>query len=87
MLGRETTRVADERKTRQRQEAARLVDLALSRNVRVLAFEDLRLRNMTRSARGSVESPGRNVRAKAGLNRSLLDAGLNQFLGHVRSRA
>ena len=86
-LGRETRRVADERKTRQRQEAAKLVDLAVSRNVRAIAFEDLWLRNMTRSARGSVERPGKNIRQKAGLNRSLLDAGLNQFLGHVRSRA
>lgn len=86
-LGKATTKVANERKTRQRQEAARLVDLALARNVRVIAVEDLRLRNMTRSARGSVERPGTNVRQKAGLNRSLLDAGLNQFLGRVRCRA
>ena len=34
--------------------------------------EDLRLRNMTASARGDAAQPGRNVRAKAGLNRSLL---------------
>lgn len=31
------------------------------------------MKNMTKSARGSVEAPGRNVRAKAGLNRSILD--------------
>ena len=86
-LGRETSKVKDERSLRQRQEAARLVDLALARNVRAIVFEDLRLRNMTRSAGGSVESPGKNVRQKAGLNRSLLDAGLNQFLGQVRCRA
>ncbi|MFG2293936.1 zinc ribbon domain-containing protein [Streptomyces sp. NPDC048603] len=28
---------------------------------------------MTKSAKGSTESPGRNVRAKAGMNRSVLD--------------
>ncbi|WP_261808381.1 transposase [Nonomuraea sp. C10] len=30
---------------------------------------------MTRSARGTVDAPGRNVRAKAGLNRSIMAAG------------
>jgi putative transposase len=34
---------------------------------------------MTASAAGTVEHPGRNVAAKAGLNRSILDAGWSQF--------
>jgi putative transposase len=34
--------------------------------------EDLRIRNLTRSARGTIEHVGRNVKAKAGLNRSIL---------------
>jgi hypothetical protein len=34
---------------------------------------------MTASAAGTVEHPGRNVAAKAGLNRSILDAGWTQF--------
>jgi IS605 OrfB family transposase len=37
----------------------------------VIVFEDLRVKNMLRSARGTVESPGRNVSAKAGLNRRI----------------
>lgn len=45
----------------------------------VIAVEDLNIRNMTRSARGSIESPGTNVAAKTGLNRSILDAGWGQF--------
>ena len=40
----------------------------------VIAVEDLRIRNMTRSASGTVEEPGSQVAAKAGLNRSILDA-------------
>src|SRR5262249_6538747 len=40
----------------------------------VLVLEDLRLRKLTRSAKGTVKNPGRSVRAKAALNRSLLDA-------------
>jgi putative transposase len=40
---------------------------------RLMALEDLSLPNMTASAKGTVEDPGRRVRQKAGLNRSLLD--------------
>ena len=45
-------------------------DLAKSHGVVVV--EDLRIQNLTRSARGTIEHPGINVRAKAGLNRSIL---------------
>ena len=37
-----------------------------------IAVEALRIRNMTASARGTAQEPGRKVRAKAGLNRSIL---------------
>lgn len=37
----------------------------------LVAFEHLRVNNMLRSARGTIENPGRNVRAKAGLNRRI----------------
>jgi len=38
-----------------------------------VGIEDLRVTGMTRSARGTFEQPGRSVRAKAGLNRAVLD--------------
>jgi putative transposase len=41
--------------------------------------EDLKVSNMSRSAAGTVEEPGRNVRAKVGLNRSILDQGWGEF--------
>ena len=41
----------------------------------VLATEELRTQNMSRSARGTQEKPGRMVRQKAGLNREILSAG------------
>ena len=44
-----------------------------------VVLEDLKTRNMTRSAKGTVENPGKNVRAKAGLNRSILETGWHQF--------
>ena len=48
-------------------------------------IEDLKTRNMTRSARGSTDNPGSNVKAKSGLNRSILEtgwAGLGHKLGY-----
>jgi len=36
----------------------------------VVVLEDLKTRNMTRSAKGTLEQPGRNVKAKSGLNLS-----------------
>jgi putative transposase len=38
-----------------------------------VGIEDLRVTNITASARGTIEQPGSNVRAKAGLNRAVLD--------------
>ncbi|MEX0451914.1 transposase [Spiribacter sp. 218] len=52
---------------------------ALSKNHAAVVVEDLQVRNMTQSASGTVEKPGRNVRAKAGLNRSILDQGWHEF--------
>ncbi|MFG1951830.1 RNA-guided endonuclease InsQ/TnpB family protein [Micromonospora sp. NPDC048830] len=39
----------------------------------IVAVEELRVKNMTRSARGTIAEPGRTVRQKAGLNRVMLD--------------
>lgn len=44
-----------------------------------VVIEDLKVRNMTASAKGTVEAPGRNVAAKAGLNRSILAASWYQY--------
>jgi putative transposase len=38
-----------------------------------VAIEDLQVKRMTASAKGAVLAPGRNVKAKAGLNRAILD--------------
>src|SRR5450759_1139092 len=45
----------------------------LARRFDLIRVEDLRVRNMTRSAKGTVDAPGTNVRQKAGLNRAILD--------------
>jgi len=52
-----------------------------------IAIEALRLSPMTRSAKGTVNEPGTNVRAKAGLNRALLDAGFGILATLIREKA
>ncbi|MET8216930.1 RNA-guided endonuclease InsQ/TnpB family protein [Streptomyces hirsutus] len=47
----------------------------LARTCRLIRFEKLNITTMTRSAKGTVELPGRNVRQKAGLNRAVLAQG------------
>ncbi|MBB3192453.1 RNA-guided endonuclease InsQ/TnpB family protein [Halomonas cerina] len=51
----------------------------ISQSHALVVLEDLQVGNMSRSASGSVEQPGRNVRAKSGLNRSILDQGWFEF--------
>ena len=42
-------------------------------------LEDLKIANMSKSAKGSLEKPGKNVSAKSGLNKSILDQGWFEF--------
>ena len=48
------------------------VTTAVSKNHAMIVIEDLKVSNMSKSAAGTVSQPGRNVRAKSGLNRSIL---------------
>ena len=45
----------------------------------IVVAEELKIRNMTKSAKGSLLNPGKNVKAKSGLNRSILSEGWGQF--------
>lgn len=51
----------------------------ISQNHAIVVIEDLQVRNMSKSAAGTTEKPGRNVRAKSGLNKSILDQGWFEF--------
>ncbi len=51
----------------------------VSKNHAVVVLEDLQVKNMTASAKGTNEAPGKNVKQKAGLNRSILDQGWGEF--------
>jgi putative transposase len=60
------------RQARRRQDWLHKTTTDLAKSHGVVVVEDLHVRNLIRSARGTAEQPGSNVRAKAGLNRSIL---------------
>lgn len=51
----------------------------ISKNHAVVVLEDLAIKNMSASAKGTIEEPGTNVAAKSGLNRRILDQGWGEF--------
>jgi putative transposase len=57
---------------------------AIAKSHGTVVVEALKVRNMSASAKGTVEQPGRNVRQKAGLNRSILDQGWGAFRSMLR---
>jgi putative transposase len=81
-LAKEWRRLRNQRRDFHHQTARALVDTCDA-----LALEDLRVAAMTATAAGTAEHPGRNVAAKAGLNRSILDAGWTQFTNILVAKA
>jgi putative transposase len=59
----------------------------LVRDFDLIALEDLAVSAMTRSAKGTPMPPGTNVAQKAGLNRSILDAGWGQLARNITYKA
>lgn len=51
----------------------------LSKNHALIVLEDLSIKNMSASAKGTVENPGKDVGQKAGLNRAILDQGWGEL--------
>jgi putative transposase len=81
-LAREWRRVGNQRRDFHHKTARALVD-----SCDVLALEDLRVGNMTRSAKGTVDAPGHKVAQKAALNRSILDAAWGRFTAILTAKA
>ena len=53
----------------------------------LIAVEDLDVRAMTRSAKGTIDAPGTGVRAKTGLNRAILAAGWGRLVQRLEHKA
>ena len=51
----------------------------IAKNHGLVVLEDLRVKAMSKSAKGTIDNPGRMVKQKSGLNRSILDAGWGEF--------
>ena len=59
----------------------------LARRFDVIRVEDLDVRAMTRSARGTVEQPGTRVAQKRGLNRAISRSGWGQLVARLQHKA
>jgi transposase len=59
----------------------------IARRFDVIRVEDLRITAMTRSGKGTRENPGRNVRAKAGLNQGILRSGWGLLARRLEDKA
>jgi len=81
-LARLRAREADRRK-----DWAEKASTDIARRFDVIRVEDLRIGAMTRSAKGTRDSPGRNVRAKAGLNRGILRSGWGLLARRLEQKA
>src|ERR1039457_1719084 len=55
----------------------------IAKNHGLVVLEDLKITNMSASAAGSIEAPGKKVKEKTGLNRSILDQGWGEFARHL----
>jgi transposase len=71
----------------QRKDWAEKTSTQIARRYDTICIEDLKVHNMVRSARGTLAEPGRNVRQKAGLNRSILAAGWSLFASRLEQKA
>jgi putative transposase len=75
------------READRRKDWAEKASTDLARRFDVIRVEDLKIRNMTRSAKGTAETPGRNVAAKAGLNRGILGNGWGMLVRRLEDKA
>jgi putative transposase len=75
------------RESDRRKDWAEKASTGIARRFDLIRVEDLKIANMTRSARGTRENPGRNVRAKAGLNRGILRSGWGLLVRRLADKA
>jgi transposase len=75
------------RETDRRKDWAEKTSTGLARRFDVIRVEDLKITNMTRSAKGTRENPGRNPRQKAGLNRGILASGWGLLVRRLEEKA
>ncbi len=75
------------RETDRRKNWAEKASTDIARRFDLIRVEDLRIKKMTRSAREIAGKPGRNVRAKSGLNREILRSGWGLLVRRLADKA
>ena len=75
------------KEARRRTNQIHRITSALIKNHDVYVLEDLKVQNMSQSAKGSLEDPGSNVAAKSGLNRAILDKGWGEMRRQLNYKA
>ena len=75
------------RETDRRKDWTEKTSTGIARRFDLIRVEDLQIKNMTRSAKGTRQNPGRNVRAKAGLNRGILGSGWGLLVRRLEDKA
>jgi putative transposase len=75
------------RETDRRKDWAEKISTDIARRFDVIRVEDLKIGSMTRSARGTRANPGRNVRAKSGLNREIMRSGWGLLVRRLQDKA
>jgi len=75
------------READRRKDWAEKTSTCLARRFDLIRIENLHISGMTRSARGTLERPGRGVRQKAGLNRGILASGWGLLARRLQDKA
>lgn len=66
-----------------RQDYLHKISTEISKNHAIVVVEDLKVRNISASAKGDSVNPGKQVKHKSGLNRSILDQGWGMFVDQL----
>src|ERR1035437_6831199 len=75
------------RETDRRKDWAEKTSTDIARRFDVIRVENLHIKHMTRSAKGTRGDPGRNVRQKTGLNRGILASGWGLLVRRLEEKA
>ena len=75
------------REINRRKDVIEKLTTSLAKGYDQILIEDLKIKNMTGSAKGSLKEPGRNVAQKTGLNRAILASGWGLFAQRLEDKA
>ena len=81
-INRVHAKIADSRRDFQHKLSTKLI-----RENQTISVETLAVKNMSKSAKGTINKPGRMVKQKSGLNKSILDASWSEFIRQLQYKA